>query len=221
MVYFSLFLKCFILLRLVLPGCPVKYLPISLHLPDLFKELQHRQLQSSDIKPWWHCNKIRSPVLVLGPSGAQPHQTALLEQQIQAAILSPLPDPLPDFHHSLKTSSTHPIKYVPLSPFFLVFSSDIASPQSSHSNSFPSSLHISFSLDHPPCSAYPPCSPSITSYPLLSERIPELSSSTSTLPPALQKLYKPLSPVIYLSFILIRIPTLSNPPLHKLYPLPP
>ena len=94
-------------------GSPNKYLPISVHLPDLFKDLQHRQLQSSQTKPWWHSNKFHYPVLILGPSGAQPHQTSLLQEQIQAAILSPLPEldyEQFQFHHSVKTSSTHPIK---------------------------------------------------------------------------------------------------------------
>ncbi|KAF8230137.1 phosphatases II [Tricholoma matsutake] len=90
-------------------GCPVKYLPISLHLPHLFKELQDRKLRSSHTKTWWHCNRIHSPVLVLGPSGAQLHQTTFLQEQIQAAILSPIPDTPDHENHFLKTSSSHPI----------------------------------------------------------------------------------------------------------------
>lgn len=106
-----------LLLLISLPGCPVKYLPISLHLPHLFKELQDRKLRSSHTKTWWHCNRIHSPVLVLGPSGAQLHQTTFLQEQIQAAILSPIPDTPDHENHFLKTSSSHPIKYVYSVPF--------------------------------------------------------------------------------------------------------
>jgi hypothetical protein len=97
------------LLKFGANGCPIKYLPISLQLPDLFKQLKLRQLQSSHTKPWWHCTKTHSPVFVLGPAGAQSHQSTLIEERIQAAISAPLS--LFQVNPSVKTSSTHPIKY--------------------------------------------------------------------------------------------------------------
>lgn len=95
------------------------YLPLSIHLPDYFEELQRRQVRCSQNKSWWPSNKYDPPaVIILSSAGAQPQETVLLQEEIQAAISEPLnnvpQDPFPytkpALHPSIKTSSTHPIK---------------------------------------------------------------------------------------------------------------
>ncbi|KAG5653625.1 hypothetical protein H0H81_011851 [Sphagnurus paluster] len=106
-----------------LPGCPIRYLPLSQHLPDFFLELQKRQAQCTQQKLWWPCNKapthLASPV-ILSSRGALPQdsETAHLQNEIEAAMAEPMdkkprnfiPQSADALNHTIKTSSTHPIK---------------------------------------------------------------------------------------------------------------
>ncbi|KAG6857273.1 hypothetical protein H0H87_007106 [Tephrocybe sp. NHM501043] len=97
-------------------GCPFTYVPISIHLPEYFFQLQQRQQQSTKEKDWWPCNKLSPSPTILGSHGAQPYDSHL-QQEIEAAISEPLDNvpKLPDSRttepssHPVKTSSTHPI----------------------------------------------------------------------------------------------------------------
>ncbi|KAK7035290.1 hypothetical protein VNI00_012057 [Paramarasmius palmivorus] len=99
-------------------GSPVRYIPLSIHAPEIFKELRTRQLQSSETRIWWHHEPPISPApLVLGPNGAPPESepdSAVLSKELFAAMddaltpqtgISPVP-----LHPSVKTSASHPIK---------------------------------------------------------------------------------------------------------------
>ncbi|KAG6891736.1 hypothetical protein C0992_006156 [Termitomyces sp. T32_za158] len=102
-------------LRLTPPGCPIAYIPLSVHLPDYFLQLQQRQRQYSQEKAWWPSDKAAASPVILSSRGAQP-QDSHIQQEIQAAISEPmdklaLPDPQGAelSNHLVKTSSTHPI----------------------------------------------------------------------------------------------------------------
>ncbi|KAH0589325.1 hypothetical protein H2248_005087 [Termitomyces sp. 'cryptogamus'] len=97
-------------------GCPITYIPLSIHLPDYFLQLQQRQQECAQEKTWWLSDKPPALPVILGSRGAQP-QHSHLQQEIQAAISEPmdkvprLPNPQDagPSSHPVKTSSTHPI----------------------------------------------------------------------------------------------------------------
>jgi hypothetical protein len=112
-------------------GCPIRYVPLSIQLPDQFKELQRRQVKCSLKQSWWPCGKPAPPaplpvaqpppaVVVLDREGLPTHSSIDLQQEILAAIASPMENNThPRYppiqaqhtqHPQVKTSSTHPIK---------------------------------------------------------------------------------------------------------------
>lgn len=96
--------------------------------PQTFQELRARQTQWSNAKAWWFSEKATETTsIVLGPSGASGVTSDLLSdglaQQLSAAIDEQLPQPVNEgqlsrsssngaHSHTIKTSSSHPIKYV-------------------------------------------------------------------------------------------------------------
>ena len=108
----------FMILHILIPisiGSPVRYLPLSLHLPDQFRLLRAHQLTNALNKSWWPSDKsCWNTALLLGPSGITDHpdspKAVLLSRQLSAAIQ----DSLHPLSSSLKTSSSHPIKFVPI-----------------------------------------------------------------------------------------------------------
>ncbi|TFK75309.1 phosphatases II [Pluteus cervinus] len=84
-------------------GCPNRYIPLSLHLPDLFNELQQRQVQAAQLQTWWPCQRDTHAAPTV-PS---------LQEELLAAISDSLVDPpplqLPPPSLRVKTSSSHPI----------------------------------------------------------------------------------------------------------------
>ncbi|KAI3615277.1 hypothetical protein WG66_003611 [Moniliophthora roreri] len=99
-------------------GSPIRYIPLSIHAPEVFQELRTRQLQSSETRIWWHHEPPVSPApLFLGPTGASPDiepNSAILSQELSAAMedtFTPQSElPSVALHHSVKTSTSHPIK---------------------------------------------------------------------------------------------------------------
>jgi hypothetical protein len=88
---------------------------LSVHLPDQFKLLRAHQLTNALNKSWWPSDKsCWNTALLLGPSGITDHpdspKAILLSRQLSAAIQ----DSLHPLSSSLKTSSSHPIKSVPI-----------------------------------------------------------------------------------------------------------
>ncbi|KIK03557.1 hypothetical protein K443DRAFT_5351 [Laccaria amethystina LaAM-08-1] len=131
-------------------GSPVRYLPLSVHLPDQFKLLRAHQLTNALNKSWWPSDKsCWNTALLLGPSGITDHpdspKAILLSRQLSAAIQ----DSLHPLSSSLKTSSSHPIN------ISSIISSDLVPLISSHAllssspHLFPTVLHLpsSFTLD--------------------------------------------------------------------------
>ncbi|KAG5646297.1 hypothetical protein DXG03_003894 [Asterophora parasitica] len=179
-------------LKFGLQGCPIRYLPLSKHLPDFFLQLQQRQAQCAEAKSWWpSCNTpapSASPV-ILGSAGALPQDTRL-QREIEAAIAEPLDSrprhPTPETaNHTIKTSSTHPInisaiiphELIPLLSSHLLFNSVSPSP--------PTMFEIpsSFSLDRlvAPSSAHPqPTQIHTTSSPPLPPQTMEKTLRTRT-----------------------------------------
>ncbi|RDB24873.1 hypothetical protein Hypma_008087 [Hypsizygus marmoreus] len=137
-------------------GCPIRYLPLSVQLPQFFHELRQRQIQYSQERSWWHCDRPTasppSPV-ILGSRGAQDSDAILLQEEINAAITTPLSQAQANFfmHPSIKTSSTHPINISSIVPPELIalISSHLLFASSSGSRSPPTVFEVpaSFTLD--------------------------------------------------------------------------
>ncbi|KAJ7124902.1 protein-tyrosine phosphatase-like protein [Mycena epipterygia] len=101
-------------------GSPLRYIPLSVHLPDHVRELQERQRIASAADPWWPCDTpLEPPPLLLGPCGMPTLDSPALRDQLEAAMQDHLapstPAPVP-----LKTSSTHPINISAIIPFELI-----------------------------------------------------------------------------------------------------
>lgn len=120
----------------LLPGSPIRYVPLSIHMPAHYKELRLRQAQCASHQSWWPCeNQVSTSatppkerpaptVISLGPCDLP--STVDLQEELLAAIDAPLTiEPIPPLlsqtrsmqpptypHPQVKTSSTHPIKYV-------------------------------------------------------------------------------------------------------------
>ena len=103
-------------------GCPFSYVPLSVQTPEFYGELQARQADVLGATESWHkCDLASADSPLLGPCGRPLSDHSGLENKLMAAISEPLepmepaqvapPEP-PQAHH-IKTSSTHPIKYVP------------------------------------------------------------------------------------------------------------
>ncbi|KAF8891678.1 protein-tyrosine phosphatase-like protein [Infundibulicybe gibba] len=105
-------------------GCPVRYIPLSIHLPDQFKELLIRQMECKEPQSWWPCitdnlEPLKNhPVIVLGPCGAP--NPINVQKELSTAIAESLstriPRPPPRRSRQLKTSATHPINISSLIP---------------------------------------------------------------------------------------------------------
>ncbi|KAJ7188462.1 protein-tyrosine phosphatase-like protein [Mycena filopes] len=102
-------------------GCPIRYIPLSLHLPDHVRELQARQRIASAAQAWYPCegSPQEPPPLLLGPCGMPAHDSPSLRDQLEAAmqdhLSAAIPAPTP-----LKTSLTHPINISAIIPFELI-----------------------------------------------------------------------------------------------------
>ena len=116
-------------------GSAITYIPLSINLPDHFQQLKERQASYASTEAWWLCEPgsqrtdFDAAPHELVPRPHSPHsviftQSSLnLQHELGFAIDTPLiPSawlsrdfPLP------KTSDTHPIRCVPLSPFWSSF----------------------------------------------------------------------------------------------------
>ncbi|KAJ7497135.1 protein-tyrosine phosphatase-like protein [Mycena latifolia] len=99
-------------------GAPVRYIPLSVHLPEHVRELQARQRIAAAADAWWPCDTPREPPpLLLGPCGMPALDSPALRDQLAAAMQDHLAPSTPVL---LKTSSTHPINISPIIPFELI-----------------------------------------------------------------------------------------------------
>ncbi|KAJ7502766.1 protein-tyrosine phosphatase-like protein [Mycena galericulata] len=99
-------------------GCPIRYIPLSVHLPDHVRELQARQRIAAAADAWWPCESpLEPPPLVLGPCGMPTLDSPALRDQLHAAMQDHLAPAAPS---PLKTSSTHPINISAMIPFELI-----------------------------------------------------------------------------------------------------
>jgi hypothetical protein len=89
-------------------------------MPSYVKELQYTQAQQAKSQAWFPCTR-KQEVVVLGPCGTkEPPSPVDLQEELSAAIgelLESKPQP-PTYNHGatmksvVKTSESHPIKYV-------------------------------------------------------------------------------------------------------------
>lgn len=111
-------------------GSTVAYVPLSINLPDYFQQLKQRQASYASTEAWWLCDPESQKMdLVVAPHEpvVKPHSSypvvftqasPNLQHELNFAIDTPLISsawlsrefPLP------KTSDTHPIRCVALSP---------------------------------------------------------------------------------------------------------
>ncbi|KAJ7287740.1 protein-tyrosine phosphatase-like protein [Mycena rebaudengoi] len=102
-------------------GCPIRYIPLSLHMPEHVRQLQLKQRIAADADHWWPCDTPQEPPpLLLGPCGMPSIDSAVLRDQLSAAMREPLQPAAVLDHPSLKTSSTHPINISSIIPFELI-----------------------------------------------------------------------------------------------------
>lgn len=103
-------------------GCPMVYVPLSIQQPSQFMLQKAKQTLYAEGQAWWPCqnsllHKFPEPCIVLGPSGTGEQPDVDVQEEISAAIDSPLPSvtktaphPQPPHRPHVKTSETHPIK---------------------------------------------------------------------------------------------------------------
>ena len=98
------------------------YIPLSIHQPSQFALQKAKQVLCAEGQAWWPCQdslleKVAEPCVLLGPCGTGEQPNVDVQDEISAAIDSPLPSvvrtvapPQPTYHPHVKTSETHPIK---------------------------------------------------------------------------------------------------------------
>lgn len=114
-------------------GSALTYIPLSIHLPDHFRELQTRQALYAQDEAWWLCDRDMasakaqllsadrvvstrtSTVTHVETTGSVTVTTRIsidLQQELSCAIETSMwpPEPLLNGEPALKTSETHPIK---------------------------------------------------------------------------------------------------------------
>ena len=113
-----------------IPGSPSTYIPLCIHMPAHFKDLQEQQAIRATQKAWWKTQvaPMEVPMRVVPqgmpnsyrekqPTLSRPASSVDLQRDLLNAMTSPLtsqtrpvPTTLPDCR--VKTSETHPIKWV-------------------------------------------------------------------------------------------------------------
>ncbi|KAF8160989.1 protein-tyrosine phosphatase-like protein [Crassisporium funariophilum] len=93
-------------------GCPIRYLPLSIHLPEHFHQLRSQQLISAQVQSWWPSQNSSSAIVSVNPASLQDEIMAAMSEPLNSALN--IPDPL--VKPSLKTSLTHPINISPIIP---------------------------------------------------------------------------------------------------------
>lgn len=97
------------------------YIPLSIQQPAQFILQTAKQTLCAENQAWWPCKdsllgNSSEPCLLLGPCGTSEQSNADVQDEISAAIDTPLPSvvptppPQPTYHPHVKTSETHPIK---------------------------------------------------------------------------------------------------------------
>ncbi|KAG7090832.1 hypothetical protein E1B28_009914 [Marasmius oreades] len=130
-------------------GAPIRYIPLSIQAPEVFRELRSRQVRSSTTKTWWHHElpQPTSPVtpVLLGPTGLAPDaksESDELSRKLFAAMDEQLTSPhsqaqaaFGQSRHNVKTSVSHPIKlsFIIPSELLALVSSHLLLTPSAHS----------------------------------------------------------------------------------------
>ncbi|KAI0063697.1 phosphatases II [Artomyces pyxidatus] len=141
-------------------GSALTYIPLSIHLPDHFKELQARQALYADGDAWWLFERDATiltgnptdPVLQASPSVTITRASVDLRDQLSSAIESQIGPPWTAGQPPLlKTSETHPLSISSMIP------PELLSTISLHLSFAPAStpamfqIHPAFSLERLTC----------------------------------------------------------------------
>lgn len=109
-------------------GCPTPYAPLSLNAPETLRDLRVRQATNMDAVLWWPCPEASTMVQVMHASNqcdalvsgtaCQVCIDSLLQKELSAALEDTLSSPIPipegtsGSSTPVKTSKTHPLKFV-------------------------------------------------------------------------------------------------------------
>ena len=96
-------------------GAAATYVPMSLHMPDHVKSTRAHQESLATIQAWWPATK-RAPLVVTSPERAQLCTMSCkdLKREIFAAMNESFPNNNAfSTSNRIKTSASHPIKWVP------------------------------------------------------------------------------------------------------------
>lgn len=99
-------------------GASTRYVPLCIHTPDVYNKLQLRQMSYNDSQVWWLSHRPRDH----DSTPQTMHSASTLVYELSSAMEEHLPlvascsSTQPVQNHVLKTSATHPIKYVPFHP---------------------------------------------------------------------------------------------------------
>ncbi|KAI0268795.1 protein-tyrosine phosphatase-like protein [Gloeopeniophorella convolvens] len=163
-------------------GSAITYIPLSIHLPDHFKQLKERQASYADTEAWWlsgfqpqttdhaavaseHVLSLSHPAHPVTFTRASPN----MQHELRSAMDSPLVPagwlsgqlPLP------KTSDTHPISVSAMIPQDLLSSISLHISLADSSSPTVFNIHPAFSLHRviiSPTSLIPPPVPPVPSY---------------------------------------------------------
>ncbi|THH17880.1 hypothetical protein EW146_g3035 [Bondarzewia mesenterica] len=174
-------------------GSPLVYIPLSIHVPDHFKQLQARQASYMQGKSWWLYDRrtfmdiqrtpehvdVRASAVQSAPLVILSTSSADICCDISAAIETPIiPTYWMNTDHQLKTSDTHPINISPIIPPELLSTISLHLSISEPASPTMFDIHPAFSLDRwTTYSPAPPLPP-----PSRNESMPSLSTEY-TFPP--------------------------------------
>ncbi|TFY79721.1 hypothetical protein EWM64_g4294 [Hericium alpestre] len=171
-------------------GAALTYIPMSLHLPDHFKQLQDRQALSAQERAWWisdrrFTSESRAAIdervgETTLPSQSSPVVTYRrpsldIQNEISAAIEAPLAATATTGELPWKTSTSHPINISTIIPHELLSTISLHITLSDRCAPTMFNIHPAFSLDRITMPAIPANIPPPPPMPL--EPIPQLPAS--------------------------------------------
>ncbi|KAH7908611.1 phosphatases II [Hygrophoropsis aurantiaca] len=142
-------------------GCPVAYAPLSVHVPDMVRDLRDRQAKYTEQPAWWPSSMSKDTINTIPILPASEQRVALgteqtelvhpsLQQELSAAISEPLSShpPAPaDPALQVKTSETHPINISTIIPPESIVAISTRISQCSQNSPVMFDIPLAFSLD--------------------------------------------------------------------------
>ncbi|KAI0051257.1 phosphatases II [Auriscalpium vulgare] len=182
-------------------GSALTYIPLSIHFPAHFKELQARQARFADEDAWWLSEKGSTsagatdallmgtvPATSLMQSITVSEPSISLQDELSSAIETPLGGSMrpPGESQLLKTSETHPLSISSMIPADLLSTISLHLSLSSQPSAAMFDIHPAFSLERLTC--YPPTPVNMPPPPPPTEPLPRLSMPISGFQPSTAQL---------------------------------